>query len=310
VKAVPCSRPLSEQAEDESGSRRRGDHQLRRLDLLSDEELDSYRARFGSAALDAADVLADAMETQAAQIQDLARGVLESRTDQRPVLGIFVCVSCGTHEVARTKRPWAVDRAMRRSGLPEREVRAALALLTEAEGDDHDALDALDGLDGDLLRELRGLVGQDVDVDSVRARYGRARSSSSRAAGPSQIRALGRQLLVVDDHPLTRRSLAGAGRVLGYACAEAASTLEALAVLARRNFTAVIVDYELMDGTTGLDLLETVREQRPGALRVLMSGNPPSGIHLAMEGGLVHRFLSKPFDLDALRTILNAGDEL
>lgn len=94
------------------------------------------------------------------------RAALERRTESRPLLTVVVCLSCGTFAIGRTTRAWAIDRAMRRSGLAEREVREVLALLIEAGGDPN-----LDALDGEKLQELRGLVGEDVDLDSVRNRY-------------------------------------------------------------------------------------------------------------------------------------------
>ena len=167
VKAAPCTRPLAQQAEDRSGSRRRGDHALRRLDLLTDAELDAYRERFGSEALDASEVLAEGIERQRAKLEEVVRGSLEGRTESRPILSVVVCLSCGVFDVARASRAWAVDRAMRRSGLGEREVLGVLALLAEAGSDGN-----LDGLSAEKLRELSTLLGQDVDLESVRLRYG------------------------------------------------------------------------------------------------------------------------------------------
>jgi hypothetical protein len=166
VKAARCSRPLADQATDESGSRRRSDHELRRLDLLSDEELDAFRARHGTDALDAADELARAMEVHTAKIDEAMRVALESRIPARPILTIVVCFECGAYEVARMKRAWPIDRAMLRSGLAERDVLALLALLIEAGGEPD-----LDALDAERLRELHALVGEDVDLESIRERY-------------------------------------------------------------------------------------------------------------------------------------------
>lgn len=141
---------------------------MRRLDLLPDEELDAYRSRFGSEALEASEVLAEALSVQLAQLEERARSTLELTTEARAILTVAVCLRCGTYEVVRMQRAWAIDRAMRRSGLPEREVHAALALLLDA-----GATGNLDTLDAERLRELHSLVGLDVDLESVRLRYGR-----------------------------------------------------------------------------------------------------------------------------------------
>lgn len=125
-----------------------------------------YRSRFGSEALDASEILAEGLALRAAQAEAAVQVALEARVEARPILTVVVCLSCGSFEVVRMSRAWAIDRAMRRSGLCERDVRAALALLIEAGGDGD-----LDALDGERLRELHGLVGEDVDFESVRARY-------------------------------------------------------------------------------------------------------------------------------------------
>jgi hypothetical protein len=119
-------------------------------------------------------VLRDSVST--AKAARCSRSVAEQVEDESGSRrrDVVVCVACGTYEVARTKRAWTIDRAMKRSDLAEREVRAALALLIEA-GADPD----LDQLDGEKPRELHALVGEDVDFEAVRAKYESARRVAS-----------------------------------------------------------------------------------------------------------------------------------
>jgi DNA-binding NtrC family response regulator len=111
-------------------------------------------------------------------------------------------------------------------------------------------------------------------------------------------------VLVVDDDPFVRRSTASATRALGFQAVEAKSTEEARFVLAGHRVSAVVSDYDLMNGGTGLDVLELAEANQPAALRVLMSGNPPPGLPLALGSGLVQHFLLKPFGIAELRQIL------
>jgi len=115
-------------------------------------------------------------------------------------------------------------------------------------------------------------------------------------------------ILVVDDQPFPRRSVASALRSLGRQVVEASSSAEAAFVLAQQRISMVISDYQLRDGTTGLDVLERVRQSDPDAFRVLMSGDPPPGIALAVDSGVVHTFCLKPFGIDELRRVLSAAE--
>ncbi len=163
------ARSLAEQAVDRTGSRRRADHTLRRLDLLSDDELDHFRARFRSEALDASELLAERVALRLGHIEREARKALEGRIPSRPILTIAVCLACGAHEVVRMVRPWAIDRAMMRTGLAERDVRAVIAVLAELHGD-HEP-ERLDALTPEQLRDLLALVGQDFDAETLRAQH-------------------------------------------------------------------------------------------------------------------------------------------
>jgi FixJ family two-component response regulator len=62
---------------------------------------------------------------------------------------------------------------------------------------------------------------------------------------------------------------------------------------------------------SGRDLLRQVRERRPDALRVLMSGwADPGAIDTSVKDGTANRFLAKPFEsavlLATLRELLDA----
>lgn len=166
---------MLEQWLDRTGAVRRGDHvQLKRLDLLSDTELDVHWSRHGekaTTAFDTCEALAKEMDKQLPELTAEARARLEARTAERPLLSVVCCVSCGAFTIAQVSRPWPIDRAMMRSGLDEREVRAVAEVLKEAFA--AEATSVLDRLDADQLREVRALVGEDFDVDALRERFGR-----------------------------------------------------------------------------------------------------------------------------------------
>ena len=172
-RAEACSRSLAEQFGDGSGARRRANHPheaVAPLHLLSDDELDAFRARHPERSL-AAFAAYEELQAQLANEAtwfEAARAQLEKRTPKRPTLTFVVCKSCGGHEIAMMNRPWTLDRAMRRTGALERELIAVEALLREA-----GCTTSLDALSVEELGELMPLVGQDVDLETLRARYQR-----------------------------------------------------------------------------------------------------------------------------------------
>ena len=173
-----CARPLASQVADRTGAVRRADHPpqaVHRLDLLSDDDLERYRTRFpqlSAEALQAYDLLTVAMEERVAAVEEAARVALEGRIRERPILGVFVCTSCGAFEVARSTRRWDIDRAMRRSGMNERELLAVALLIAECWIEVAEPPPTLDAITTEMLHELHALVGQDVDHATVRARCG------------------------------------------------------------------------------------------------------------------------------------------
>lgn len=175
-----CKRLLADQVADSTGALRRVDHprdSVHRLDLLDDAQLDAFRVRHrerAERALDAHHMLLEAVELRVAAIEEAARVALEDRIAERPILTVFVCLECGASDVAGAKRRWDVDRALRRTTLPERDLLAVAMLLAEAWAEVAGPPPPLDEFAATQIAELRALVGEDVDLASVRTTYGPA----------------------------------------------------------------------------------------------------------------------------------------
>jgi hypothetical protein len=171
---LPCSLPLTRQVEGmERGTVRRGEHpraQVRRVDLLSDEELDRFRETHpeaSAAAMDGSLTIEETLDVVLAEKRiDDAR---LAKLPMRPILTVFVCLACGTSSPARAWRAWPVDRAMRASGLAERDLVRVEALLHDMLGD---RAPQLDRFDADGIIELASLLGRDIDHSSLRDRLG------------------------------------------------------------------------------------------------------------------------------------------
>jgi CheY-like chemotaxis protein/two-component sensor histidine kinase len=104
-------------------------------------------------------------------------------------------------------------------------------------------------------------------------------------------------VLVVDHDPLVLENTAAMLDDLGHLVTEARSGEDALAVLCSTDAPAdVLIADQMMPGMTGLELIQRVREIRPGTAVVLASGfadlpkNPPPSLLQ----------LAKPFDQAAL----------
>jgi signal transduction histidine kinase len=106
------------------------------------------------------------------------------------------------------------------------------------------------------------------------------------------------RVLIVDDEDLVRRLFVRflSGR---YDCSEAASTKEALALLAENEFALVITDM-IMPGLSGVELLRKIVELYPYTGVIMVSGiNQPQRALDAIRLGAFD-YLIKPCDLDVL----------
>jgi DNA-binding NtrC family response regulator len=114
---------------------------------------------------------------------------------------------------------------------------------------------------------------------------------------------MGARVLTVDDDSNVRDLLRNYLRRGGYEVDEAGTCAEGLARFAEGHPDAVILDYELPDGTA-LDLIPRIRAQRPFVPVVVLTGH--ATIELAVraikEGA--DQFLTKPVELSTLGVVL------
>jgi two-component system OmpR family response regulator len=79
----------------------------------------------------------------------------------------------------------------------------------------------------------------------------------------------------------------------------------ALRAVAMEDFDAVVLDYRLPD-SDDLKLLEAIRTQLPRSTVVMMSAFGTPEIVQRAEALGVHRFLDKPFEMEALKDLLSS----
>jgi DNA-binding NtrC family response regulator len=105
------------------------------------------------------------------------------------------------------------------------------------------------------------------------------------------------RVLVVDDEPLIRWSLAETLTEMGHVAVEAGDGASALRALGEHEpFDAVVLDYRLPD-SNDLTLLATIRRRAPHAALIMMTAFGTTEVtNGAIELG-AYRVVAKPFEM-------------
>lgn len=113
-------------------------------------------------------------------------------------------------------------------------------------------------------------------------------------------------ILVVDDERSMRDFLKILLTREGYEVETAANGDAALQLLARQTFQLVITDIK-MDGMTGLELLNSIKEQNPALPVVIITAfaSPDDAVY-AMKNGAFD-YISKPFNVDEIKSVIVAA---
>ncbi|MES2130617.1 MAG: EAL domain-containing protein [Pseudomonadota bacterium] len=110
-----------------------------------------------------------------------------------------------------------------------------------------------------------------------------------------------RTILLVDDEPHVLAALERLLRMDGYTILTAGSGEQALDVLARHPVQLILCD-QRMDGMSGVEFFDRVKDIHPQALRIILSGYAEfSTVMEAINRGAAYRFLTKPWDNHRLR---------
>jgi CheY-like chemotaxis protein len=135
----------------------------------------------------------------------------------------------------------------------------------------------------------------------------KASSPQQQDAPPPAANAGGLRVLLVDDDPLLREALSQFLRVKGWTVALAEHGAEALELLQRSPFTAVVLDL-IMPGMEGIETLTQIRRHYPRLPVIAISGggrnDPECYLPMAITLG-ARRVLPKPFDPHQLNALLH-----
>jgi DNA-binding NtrC family response regulator len=118
---------------------------------------------------------------------------------------------------------------------------------------------------------------------------------------------LSEPLLLVEDDPSVRSTLATFLDLEGYRVDAVASTRAALEKLAAHAYPLIISDIYL-DERTGLDVLRAARETNPNCCVILMSARGSMETVMAATRGGAFEYLAKPFELDDLLAAIQRAE--
>ncbi|CAN0437783.1 unnamed protein product, partial [Laminaria digitata] len=118
-------------------------------------------------------------------------------------------------------------------------------------------------------------------------------------------------LLIVDDEPYVLKSLNRCLRGQGFRILTAESAEDAFKLLAVSKVHVILSD-QRMPVMSGTEFLKQVRKLYPDTIRMIISGYTDlKTVTEAINEGAIYKFLTKPWDDDALRALVaNAFAEI
>ena len=112
------------------------------------------------------------------------------------------------------------------------------------------------------------------------------------------------KVLVVDDDPTVRSTLADAVRAWGYRSLEATTLAETLTMVDRERPNAVLLDVRLPDGS-GISLLDDLRKRSPQFVIIMITGYVTPEDAFAAGVRHAYGYVTKPIDQIQLRSMLD-----
>jgi DNA-binding NarL/FixJ family response regulator len=114
-------------------------------------------------------------------------------------------------------------------------------------------------------------------------------------------------LLLVDDEQDVVDALARTVRDRGYRILAATSGTKAMELLEQEKVDLLISDIDMPD-MSGLELVTRVRKSKPDVVRFILTGVASlESAMAAINEGEVHRYLTKPWDTEELRSAIRDG---
>ena len=112
------------------------------------------------------------------------------------------------------------------------------------------------------------------------------------------------KFLIVDDEPLIRRALVRSFALRGHACDEAANGKDALELLAKNDYKAILLDM-IMPEKNGFEVLQEMNKDIKVFIISAFSGDD-TNVGFVQNDHRVQAYITKPFDqvLDVVDRVL------
>jgi DNA-binding response OmpR family regulator len=111
------------------------------------------------------------------------------------------------------------------------------------------------------------------------------------------------RILIVDDDNLVRWSLRERFILEGYTVDAAATTREALAEAGRNSSDLIIADLEV-EGECGLEMLQVIKNMRPGARIIVLSALGMNEKQVSSRGWKPDEVLEKLFEIERVSLVV------
>jgi DNA-binding response OmpR family regulator len=109
-------------------------------------------------------------------------------------------------------------------------------------------------------------------------------------------------LLIIDDEPPIRELLAQIARRAGFAVDTARDGVEALEMMAQKDYTIAIVDL-MMPRLSGYELVQKISTLKPRPTVIVATALTNSDV-ATLDDSMVRRVIRKPFDIHAVAQAL------
>lgn len=125
----------------------------------------------------------------------------------------------------------------------------------------------------------------------------------------AELASRGETILLVDDHPVILEGVGEMLRRYRYSVLLASNAVEALAFWRKygHSLHAIVSDYHLGRGRTGISLLREINVAQPSLLMILTSASVTPDVMLELERTSTIQCLPKPYHYQQLLRLLRGG---
>ena len=114
---------------------------------------------------------------------------------------------------------------------------------------------------------------------------------------------MGKKILIVDDEELVRNYVRRALASRGWEISVADNGAAALAMVAQKDFDAVVCDLKMLD-MRGEEVIKRIRAMHPAMKIIAITGSVSNIATPLVPGVELDGFLIKPFGIDEIRDLL------